>query len=161
MPTDSCATRGRPRPRRRLSLGGASSRVGKTNCVWGARGAQEDHLGQVERHRAVLDCQVVPALTAVEGATEAPEGLLGDADTHHLAALESDLDSLHLLGHRHPPRQSSSPAGSTSSVSTPSPALGCRNATRLPLIPTRASPSIRSTPASFRRERTASMSSTR
>ena len=50
-----------------------------------------------------------------------------------------------------PPRSSSRvAAGSTSSVSAPPVAFGCRKATRLPRIPIRASESISSTPASFR-----------
>src|SRR6266498_5126531 len=153
-PRGSSATTAPPRRRRRLPARGASSRPREADRVWCPGGAQEDHLRQVQRHRAVLGGEVVPALAAVHGAAQAPQRLVGDPHRHHLAAAESDLDPLHLLGHRHPPRQSCPAAGSTSSVSTPSPAFGCRNATRLPLIPTRASWSISSTPASLDRKST-------
>src|SRR5215211_5181344 len=157
-PKVSCATTQRQRSPRLLPAPGAFSRAREPDRVGGARRAHEDNLGEVERHGAVLGSQVVPALAPLDGAAQLPERLIRDPDRHHLAAAEPDFDPLHLLSQCHlvPPR---SVAASTSSVSTPSPALGCRNATRVPLIPARASESISSTPTPCKRASAASMSS--
>src|SRR5690606_40135663 len=117
--------------------------------------SDEDHGREVDRDLAVLVLEVVPALGRLDGFAQVGELLLGQLGGEALSDPDSDLNLLSLFGHQW------SSAGSTISVSTPSVARGCRNATRLPRMPVRGSVSMSSTSRAFSSLSTASMSSTR
>src|SRR5215210_1189353 len=120
--------------------------------------AQVHDLPEVHEDGAVGGLDLVPALLALaQRGAQLLQLRLRQPDREHLTALEPDRPAARrrrLLAH------ACTSAGSTSSVSTPPEALGCRNATREDRIPMRGCSSIIRTPASRSPARAASMSPT-
>ena len=121
----------------------------------GGGDAHEHHLTQVKRDRAVLGLELVPAGGL---ARQLVGGVSASRSARCLAARRAlitwpppnPISTRFISSAIDPPRSLVRlAAGSTSSVSAPPVAFGCRNATRLPRIPIRASESISSMPASL------------
>src|SRR5918998_4556055 len=144
----------RVRSRRSSLRSSAASKVGlEADPLLVGVDADVDDLRQVDRDLRVLGLQLEPALGALvrERAPYPVERALLHPGRQDLPALEPDVDAPALFCHQW--------AASTSSVSTPPVDLGCKNATRLFLMPVRGRSSISRRPAARTCSSAESMSS--